>query len=48
MGVKHSFKQILALMAGKQAYRRGLSALLSVIMMLQLAVVPASAGFWQN
>ena len=46
MGVKHSFKQILALMASKRAYCRVLSVVLMVVMTLQLAVVPASAALW--
>ena len=46
MGVKHSFKQILVLMASKRAYCRVLSVVLMVVMTLQLAVVPASAALW--
>lgn len=46
MGVKRSFKQILALMASSRTYIRSLSVVLTVIMMLQLAVVPASAAQW--
>ena len=46
MGVKHSFKQILALMASKRAYCRVLSVVLTVVMTLQLAVVPARAALW--
>ena len=46
MGVKHSFKQILVLMASKRAYCRVLSVVLMVVMTLQLAVVPARAALW--
>ena len=46
MGVKRSFKQILALMVSSRTYIRSLSVVLTVIMALQLAVVPASAAQW--
>ena len=46
MGVKRSFKQILALVASQRTYIRSLSVVLTAIMALQLAVVPASAGLW--
>ena len=46
MGVKHGLKQILTLMVHERACMRSLSAVLTVIMALQLSVVPASAGLW--
>ena len=46
MGVKRSFKQILALMVSSRTYIRSLSVVLTVIMALQLAVVSASAAQW--
>ena len=48
MGVKRSFKQILTLMAGRQAYTRGMSVLMAAIMFLQLAVTPVKATGWLN
>ena len=46
MGVKRSFKKILTPMTSKWAGIKSLSMLLTVVMVLQLAVVPASAGLF--
>ena len=45
MNMKCSFNQILSLMANKRAYTRRLSMVLTFIMALQLAVVPAGAAW---
>ena len=46
MGVKHSFKQILTLMTGKQTCIRSMSVLMAVVLSLQLAVMPVKATGW--
>ena len=48
MGVKRSFKQILMLMANRQIRIRSLSAVMMLIMTLQLAAAPVSAALWPN